>query len=92
MLRMQPPDLAVPVGPGDHTLDRDDAPVTLLEYADYECPCCRMTQPAIFAGGNASGVEGRPQSFLNGYRYDGEAGYEPLRETIDDALAYGMRG
>ena len=25
----------------DHVLGRHDAPVTVLEYGDYECPFCR---------------------------------------------------
>jgi Na+/H+ antiporter NhaA len=41
-------DLLVPVDPDrDHVRGAFDAPVTLLQYGDYECPHCRAAAPIV---------------------------------------------
>jgi protein-disulfide isomerase len=42
-----PFELAVAVGGVDHVMGAPHAPVTVVEYGDFECPNCKQAQPAV---------------------------------------------
>jgi protein-disulfide isomerase len=51
--------LSVAVGKSDHVQGAGDAPVTLLEYGDYQCPFCADMHPMIKAIAKSMGSQMR---------------------------------
>lgn len=42
-----PPSLTVPVGPHDWSEGHENAPVTIVEYGDFECSHCAAMEPVL---------------------------------------------
>ena len=46
-MSQHPIDLAAPVTGIDHSLGPAHAPITVVEYGDFECPICKQAAPAV---------------------------------------------
>ena len=47
MTAPHPIDLSDPVSQSDHSLGDPRAPVTVVEYGDFECPTCKQVAPSV---------------------------------------------
>jgi protein-disulfide isomerase len=80
--------LAPPLGDQDHILGPADAPVTLVEYGDYECPYCGMAYPIV-----ASILKRMGDSLRFAYRHFALTQLHPHAEhAAETAEAAGSRG
>lgn len=80
--------LKEPVSHDDHIQGADDAPVTLVEYGDYQCPYCGAAHPIVTALQSRFGDQLR-FVFRNFPLTEVHPLAEPAAETAEFADAYG---
>jgi protein-disulfide isomerase len=80
--------LTLPVGERDHIAGPDAAPVTLVEYGDYECPYCGMAYPIVKSIQRAMGEQLR-FVFRNFPLRDAHPHAEHAAEAAEAAAAAG---
>jgi protein-disulfide isomerase len=84
----QPPTLTVPVGPDDWSDGPADAPVTFVEYGDFECSHCGRMEPVLQELRRQAGAG---MQFV--YRHFPITGSHPHAEAAAEAAeAAGMQG
>ncbi len=63
-----------PVGPDDYVLGKDDAPVTVIEYASFTCPHCSRWEKDVFPEVRKSLIEtGKIRYVFRDFPLDGAA-------------------
>ncbi|MEV4708726.1 DsbA family protein [Actinoplanes sp. NPDC049316] len=80
--------LAVPVDDRDHVLGPEDAPVTVVEYGDYQCPYCARAHTVV-----RQLLHRRTKLVRFAYRHFPLINVHPYAETAAEAAeAAGARG
>jgi protein-disulfide isomerase len=82
--------LRVNLAPEDPSQGRADAPLTLLEFTDYQCPYCRRFQAETWPALKRAYVDtGKVRFVLLDLPLDFHAGAEPAAEAAHCAAAQG---
>ena len=72
-----------PVDSSDHPLGPDDAPITLVEYGDYQCPHCARAYPVL------EGVRGHFGTKLRfGFRHFPLTENHPYAQAAPESAEY----
>jgi len=79
--------LATPIGDTDWTIGPADAPVQIVEYADYQCPACKSLSPLF-----KSIVEQFPEQASFTYRHFPLSYHELAQESAEITEAAGAQG
>ena len=100
-LSAAPPPIAAGIRVSGNVIGEPNAPVTIEEWADLQCPACRAfalgTEPqlrtAYIATGKvrlvfhqAKGVTATPTFFITGQKYEGVLSSDQLRAIIDPLI------
>ena len=80
--------LRPPVSEQDHSVGSADAPLTLVEYGDYQCPHCAAADLVVRAVQKAFGVELR-FVFRNFPLTEAHPAAEPAAEFAEEAAVQG---
>jgi len=86
--RVTTPRLTVPINETDHVRGPEDAPVTMLEYGDFQCPYCGAAYPVVEAL-----LAQRAETVRFAYRHFPLTNVHPYAEpAAETAEAAGARG
>jgi protein-disulfide isomerase len=84
--------LTLPVSESrDHIQGPVTAPITLVEYGDYQCPYCAQAYMIVKEIQERLGSKLRPTFFINEDRYNGAWDLDSLLGALDEEGVFSWR-